>query len=413
MDESLSENLPNLGIDMECLESFDLNVDLLNDSEDLEKYMTDFERSHRPSNSVIQEKYHIARLKEFAKSKGYDDNFEYLETGEMDTLLREFYCDLIQKSGQVYSPASLLCIRAAIHRYLSNSPWNKQFSIIEDRAFLSSNNMLKAKVAESLKSGKSVNHFEMIQEGDQQKMETYFDRSDPVKLQEEVWYNIVYHFGLRGRESLKELKDTDFKFEFDSENYEYYDLKRELPQKNVKAGFRESDFDNRKCARMYATNKKNCPVSCLKLYLAKIHGKETETFWPKAKKNVKIANSQWYEKKQVVGRTVLGEMMKRISINSKLSRIYTNHCVRPTLVSNLKTQNFRNDEIALITGHKSEKSVQRYDRLVQDRTLKRMSNVLSGGSTNNSHSMKICSSSNEESKSIVYNNCEISNYYYK
>ena len=51
----------------------------------------------------------------------------------------------------------------------------------------------------------------MIQPGDQEKLKTYFDRSNPLKLQEEVWYTFVYHFGNRGRESIKELKKQDFR----------------------------------------------------------------------------------------------------------------------------------------------------------------------------------------------------------
>ena len=50
-------------------------------------------------------------------------------------------------------------------------------------------------------------------------------------------------------------------------------------------------------------------------------------------------------------------MMKNISRSTGLSRVYTNHCVRVTVVTELKEQGFSNDEIASLTGHKSSVSL--------------------------------------------------------
>ena len=49
------------------------------------------------------------------------------------------------------------------------------------------------------------------------------------------------------------------------------------------------------------------------------------------------------------------------------------------MITNLKSNGFRNDEICLITGYKNERSINRYDRLANERTIKRLSNSLSIG----------------------------------
>ena len=227
-------------------------------------------------------------------------------------------------------------------------------------------------------------------------LENYFDRTTPQKLQEEAWYTFVYHFGNRGREGIKELKKQDFVFRFDSDGKEFCELVSSIEQKNVTP----DNSENVKCARIYSTGKENCPLQCIKLYLSKIENNDHPSFWPKPKR-VPTVNC-WYEKKQIVGRTVLDEMMKRISRNASLSRIYTNHCVRPTVVSNLKSSGFKNDEICLITGHKSETSISRYDRLVHDRTLKRLSSSLSKETV---VSEKIKKSEGVSFNSCIFQNC--------
>ena len=57
--------------------------------------------------------------------------------------------------------------------------------------------------------------------------------------------------------------------------------------------------------------------------------------------------------------------MPKLSIRAGLSRryIYTNHCVRATVVTTLKDAGFADREVQAITGHKSASSLAVYDRL--------------------------------------------------
>ena len=70
--------------------------------------------------------------------------------------------------------------------------------------------------------------------------------------------------------------------------------------------------------------------------------------------------------------------MPLLSVRAKLSMRYTNHCVRATVVTDLKDAGFSNHEVWAVTGHKNEISVQSYDRLDRAGSKRpaEMSNVL-------------------------------------
>lgn len=341
--------------------------------------LSQFEMAFRPISSVQQEKAHIKKFKTFLKNQNMDDNIETCAVDILAQKLRFFYNSLKKNNGEPYSGTSLLCIRAAIHRYLSTSPVNRAVNIITDNDFMVANNMLKAKVGEWLKTGSITKHFEAIQDADLLKLKGYFDQSNPVILQQEIWFSIVYHFGNRGRESIHSLLIDDFRFDRDSDNNEYVHIKKALSQKNVKSSLKKCDFDQNKQGRMYANpSGSDCPLRTFRLYLSKIHPSVKHIF-PKAKNCP--TKGIWYSECQVLGKTPLGNMMRTISEAAGLSQIYTNHSIRPTLVTNLREKGFNRNEVCAITGHKNEKSLDRYDKTLKERTLLKMSNSLCRNTT--------------------------------
>ena len=341
--------------------------------DDINEELDNFERNWRPQSSVLQEKNHVQKFKAFLKENGKSDAIETMPVAELNNNLRHFYSQLSRLDGQPYSGSSLLCIRAAIHRFLTTAPVNRSINIISDRNFLTSNNMLKAKIAEWLKTGNNTKHFGSIEIGDQHKLMDYFDQSTPKKLQQEIWYNIIYYLGNRGREGMKDLRLSSVCFTFDSDGKEYAYLQKPHTQKNVKPSLSPKDFDDRKQARMYAVdNHKNCPVKTMRLYLSKIPT-SCKTLFPKPKKDT---SNEWYYPKQCVGKTLLGTMMVQISNDAGLSKKYTNHCIRSTAVTNLRDDGFERNEVCAITGHKSEKSIERYDRNLRKRSLRKLSTSL-------------------------------------
>ena len=55
-------------------------------------------------------------------------------------------------------------------------------------------------------------------------------------------------------------------------------------------------------------------------------------------------------------------MMKNISVDAKLSIIYTNHCIRATSVSVLDECGIEARHIMSVSGHRSESSIRSYAR---------------------------------------------------
>jgi hypothetical protein len=65
--------------------------------------------------------------------------------------------------------------------------------------------MLRAVGQLYLKHGGRVARYSAIEEGDLCKLRDYFDRSGPLQLQEEVVFLLLYYFGMRGSEWMRQL----------------------------------------------------------------------------------------------------------------------------------------------------------------------------------------------------------------
>lgn len=98
-----------------------------------------------------------------------------------------------------------------------------------------------------------------------------------------------------------------------------------------------------------------CPVYCFENYIAKLNQKRQD-LWQKEKKLIHGSEAKWYFN-QVIGRDILNNTMKTISIKAFLSKIHTNRCIRATVVDVMQEHEFTNREIMYTTGHKSESSL--------------------------------------------------------
>lgn len=74
-----------------------------------------------------------------------------------------------------------------------------------------------------------------------------------------------------------------------------------------------------------------------------------------------------------MGKDSLGNMMRAISEKAELSQMYSNHCVRVTIVSILHEKGFTADQISSVTGHKSTQSVTNYIRFRRDAEKRKLS----------------------------------------
>lgn len=128
-------------------------------------------------------------------------------------------------------------------------------------------------------------------------------------------------------------------------------------------------------ARMYEQPGEMCPVGCYKLYVSKLHP-DLQDLWQKPRESFGSADSVWYCKTPL-GKNTLYNMMSTISTRAKLSKRYTNHCVRATSISALDRAGFEGRHIIRATGHKSEMSIKSYSSRLTEGTKRQMSDALS------------------------------------
>ena len=87
------------------------------------------------------------------------------------------------------------------------------------------------------------------------------------------------------------------------------------------------------------------------------------------KKNFpKDARRPWFDNVKV-GHNTHHKFMSRISEDCKLSRRYTNHCLRVTGITNLTRGKFNAKQIISVSGHKSLDSLAIYQRVQSDEKL--------------------------------------------
>ena len=323
------------------LNEFSSPESLLEEYSDLEDRITtemnDAEKANIPNSTAFSTKQWVGKFKNFLNMKNLSENIETMPVRFLSQYLRYFYYSLLRKDGRPYAPRSLIGIRAAIHRYLSGPEVNRNINILTDREFMRANMTLKAQVGTWLKSESKEKPFECIEKGDLERLRLHFDRSTPERLQDEVWFIITLHFGLRGRETISQLSKSSIAFDEDADGHRFAFLRHCTISKNVKSSLSQKEFSDHKNCRLYedASSSTQCPLKAIDLYFSKISENTTALFPQPKKINGGDEISIWYCEKKKLGLNQLGKMMKRISTEANLSKPYTNHCVRVTTVSEL------------------------------------------------------------------------------
>ena len=134
-------------------------------------------------------------------------------------------------------------------------------------------------------------------------------------------------------------------------------------------------------------------MACFELYLSKLNTKRDD-LWQKPKKSITGLEPEWYEN-VVIGRDPLNEAMKNLSENAKLSRIYTNHCIQATTVTNLNKKGFEARDIMATTGHKSETSIKTYASRCPTKKRRKMCDALAEKLIDNPTDDKNCEKKEE------------------
>lgn len=130
-----------------------------------------------------------------------------------------------------------------------------------------------------------------------------------------------------------------------------------------------------KTVRMYATDTELCPVGSFKMYLAK-RNLECSALFQTPRNTFDTEDPVWYEKRPL-GKNRLGTMMAEFSRQAKLSKSYTNHCIRATAITALDQAGFEARHIATVSGHRNEASIRSYSRDTSTAQKRKISATLS------------------------------------
>ena len=83
----------------------------------------------------------------------------------------------------------------------------------------------------------------------------------------------------------------------------------------------------------------------------------------------------WYDR-QRMGPDTIAKFMRNLSENAKLSKIYTNHCIRKTCIVTLDNSGFEARHIIAVSSHKSETTIKEYSEKCPDSKREEMYDAL-------------------------------------
>ena len=119
------------------------------------------EASVVPTSTKLSTEREAKKFKNFLIENNLSGKIETMQASVLSQYLILYNFKLQGKNGKPYSPRTLITIRAAIHRYLVSPTINRNVNI-DDKEFQRPNAMLRAKVAQSLKSGEKEKQFPPI-----------------------------------------------------------------------------------------------------------------------------------------------------------------------------------------------------------------------------------------------------------
>ena len=277
--------------------------------------------------------------------------FEKLSAEELVEILRFFYAEVTKKGGELYKKTSLNCIREGIARHLKKE---RNIDIIEDPVFQSANDVFRAQLIELKQQGKgATEHKQPVEGKDLQKLYDSFDISTTRGVQQKVWVDIMLYLIRRGRENLRQMTKSTFEIKVNAAGKRFVTQTLDEMDKN----HRENCDRNATIGegRMYENHlSDSCPVKSFEKYISKLHP-DLEALWQRPREGpLRADESIWYFR-ATVGEKKMGNMMKDMSNQYQLSKIYTNHCLRSTAIEILNAAGFNDREIMKISGHKFTK----------------------------------------------------------
>ena len=283
-------------------------------------------------------------------------DFSKASPEEINEVLRKFYVEVRQRqNGKLYRLQTFKCLRGGIMRKIKEL--RPDINIVEDNEFTICNNVFSAQCVLLKKRGLGkVDHKDPISPADMKALyqSQVFDCKSPRSLQRKVFFDIMFFLCRRGQENLRELKISDFAVGRTEDGRECVQKVSDELTKNHR-----EDNEAQDGGIIITTDFTDCPVKSFKKYVAVLNPK-LDDFFQRPRKQPS-SKGLWYDA-QVVGVATLSRMMKEISQEANLSKVYTNHCIRATSVTVLDNCGIEARHIMSVSGHRSENSIRSYSR---------------------------------------------------
>jgi len=287
-------------------------------------------------------------FRDYLKERKVDEDSLAASKDKLATVLRKYYAEARKKNGELYTKALLVGIRFGLQRFFSSH----KIDIIKDPKFSEAKPAInKDDIKKLYESG-------------------LFNLTQPETLQNKVFFEIMLFFCRRGRQNLRELKKEDFSICTDSSGVRFVCKVKEELTKNR----REND-EAQESQTMFETGGPFCPVLSFEKYLSRLNPKN-EYLFQRPKKAVDERDEVWCDN-MVVGQRTLGDKMKKLSIEAKLSCVYTNHSIRATTITILDECGYEARHIMALSGHRSESNIRSYASQTSLSTKRKTSETLS------------------------------------
>ncbi|XP_068738942.1 uncharacterized protein KIAA1958-like [Montipora capricornis] len=154
-------------------------------------------------------------------------------------------------------------MQAALDRHLRSQNYPK--SILRDTEFLSSRKVLEGKARKLLEQGmgKRPNKAKSLTKEEEEILweNGQLGNQTPRSLINTMWWLLIMHLGLRGRQEHHDMMVEDFSSEKDDDGVEFITFS-EGPTKTRQGGLRVKPW--LATPKMFATGEKRCPVALFK-----------------------------------------------------------------------------------------------------------------------------------------------------
>lgn len=255
-----------------------------------------------------------------------------------------------RKDGNAYQELGCLGFRAAIQRELNRL--ERGINIYSDDEFRKTNEVLDGFLKKLRREGKMEpeKHKTAISPADMDKIRYLFDHDKGAEnLTRQIWFGLTMHFGLRGREVQAKMLKTDIKI-CAGEEGEYIRLRTDFATKNYQGG---SGSSRRDIGEGLTTDKGD--ILPFKILLRTLHP-DCPRLFQRVPPKYSPRDAVWFCN-MPLGKTTLAHMMQDMSAAAGLSTIYTNHCLRATVLSMLSAEDVEDRHIMSVTWHKNALSL--------------------------------------------------------